>query len=100
MTGGSTFVFTMGVLIHQPDDTLPLVMAEMVRCARRWVLCGEYHDTESVAVPYRGHEGALFRRDYGGLFQQLFPELQLQDEGFLGKEQGWDDVTWWLFEKR
>jgi pseudaminic acid biosynthesis-associated methylase len=84
--GWFDLVFTIGVLIHQPDDTLPLVMAEMVRCSRRWVLCGEYHDTESVAVPYRGHEGALFRRDYGGLFQQLFPDLRLREQGFVGKD--------------
>src|SRR4051794_33703402 len=36
-------VFTVGLLIHQPSDTLPLVMAEIVRCSRRWVMCGEYH---------------------------------------------------------
>jgi pseudaminic acid biosynthesis-associated methylase len=92
-------VFTMGVLIHQPDSTLPLVMHEMVRCSRRWVLCGEYFADASEEVPYRGHEGALFRRDYGGLFRELFPELVLRDSGFLGREAGWDDVTWWLFER-
>jgi len=92
-------VFTMGVLIHQPETTLPLVMGEMVRCSRRWVLCGEYHDTETVEVPYREHRGALFRRDYGRLFLELFPDLVLTRQGFLGKDEGWDDITWWLFEK-
>jgi pseudaminic acid biosynthesis-associated methylase len=93
-------VFTIGVLIHQPDATLPLVMAEMVRCSRRWILCGEYFGAEEAEVPYRGHQGALFRRDYGGLFQELFPDLTLREQGFIGKDQGWDDVTWWLFERR
>lgn len=92
-------VFTMGVLIHQPESTLPLVMAEMVRCSGRYVFCGEYADEQTVEVPYRGHEGALFRRDYGGIFQELFPELRLVDTGFLGQGAGWDDVTWWLFER-
>jgi pseudaminic acid biosynthesis-associated methylase len=92
-------VFTMGVLIHQPDATLPLVMNEMVRCSRRWVLCGEYYAPESEEVPYRGHAGALFRRDYGSLFVQLFPELGLRESGFLGRDEGWDDITWWLFER-
>ena len=92
-------VFTMGVLIHQPDSTLPLVMHEMVRCSRRWVLCGEYYAPSQEAIAYRGHEGALFRRDYGTLFAELFPELTLTDTGFLGKDAGWDDVTWWLWEK-
>ena len=30
-------VFTIGLLIHQPDDTLPQVMAEVARCSSRWV---------------------------------------------------------------
>lgn len=92
-------VFTMGVLIHQPEAILPLVMAEMVRCSRRWVLCVEYHAEETVEVPYRGQEGALFKRNYRRLFLELFPELTLRSEGFLGREEGWDDVTWSLFER-
>lgn len=92
-------VFTMGVLIHQPESTLPLVMAEMVRCSRRWVLCGEYFGEETTEVPYRGNEGALFRRDYGRLFRELFPDLTLVRQGTLSRDEGWDDVTWWLLEK-
>lgn len=93
-------VFTMGVLIHQPDETLPDVMAEMVRTSSRWVLCGEYFADETVEVPYHGHEGALFKRDYGRLFAESFSdELRQVDTGFLSKDEGWDDVTWWLFER-
>ncbi len=73
--------FTTGVLIHQPESTLPLVMAELVRVSRRYVLCGEYFAPETVEVPYRGVSGALFKRDYGGLYRELFPELRLIDEG-------------------
>ena len=91
--------FTTGVLIHQPESTLPLVMAEVVRVSRRYVLCGEYYAPETVEVPYRGVSGALFKRDYGGIYRELFPELRLIDEGSLGRSEGWDDVTWWLFEK-
>lgn len=92
-------VFTMGVLIHQPDSTLPLVMSEMVRCSRKWVLAGEYFSGATEEVAYRGHDGALFRRDYGTIFGDLFAELELVDQGFLGRDAGWDDITWWLFEK-
>lgn len=92
-------VFTMGVLIHQPESTLPIVMSEMVRCSSRFVLCGEYYAPDTVEVPYRGNEGALFRRDYGGLFSERFPDLALVDTGFLGADEGWDDVTWWLFDR-
>jgi hypothetical protein len=92
-------VFTMGVLIHQPETTLPLVMAEIVRCSRRYILCGEYFAERTTEVAYRGQSGALFKRDYGGRYKELFPELHLIREGFLGRDMGWDDVTYWIFEK-
>lgn len=91
--------FTVGVLIHQPESTLPLVMGEVVRCSRRFVLCAEYHSDHTIEVPYRGQAGALFKRDYGRIYQELFPELRLRKTGFLGRDQGWDDVTYWVFER-
>jgi pseudaminic acid biosynthesis-associated methylase len=92
-------VFTVGLLIHQPDATLPLVMGEIVRCSRRWILWGEYHADEQTQVQYRGLDGVLFKRDYGRIYQELFPELTLRAEGFLTKEQGFDRVTWQVFER-
>jgi len=92
-------VFTMGVLIHQPESTLPLVMSEIVRCSRRFVLCGEYYAETLVEVSYRQQTRALFKRDYGRIYRELFPELRLIREGFLGKDVGWDDVTYWIFQK-
>ena len=35
----------------------------------------EYFAEETVEVPYRGHDGALFRRDYGRIFRELFPSF-------------------------
>ena len=93
-------MFTVGVLIHQSPTTIDGVMKEVVRCARRYVLCAEYFSTDQVEVPYRGQDGALFKRDFGGLYAELFAELALKDHGFLGRDQGWDDVTYWMFEKK
>jgi pseudaminic acid biosynthesis-associated methylase len=92
-------VFTMGVLIHIAGDVLPIVMSEIVRCSSRYVLCGEYFAEEETLVEYRGEAEALFKRDYGSLYARLFPELELVDRGFLGRDEGWDDVTWWLFRR-
>jgi pseudaminic acid biosynthesis-associated methylase len=93
-------VFTMGVLIHQPEESLGAVMDEMVRVSNRYVLCGEYYGEETTEIPYRGYRNALFRRDYGGLFATRFRgQLQLAFSGFLGTEDGFDNVTWWLFER-
>ena len=99
--GSFDLVFTTGVLIHQDPGALEQVMREIVRVSGRYVLCGEYYAEELTEVPYRGQEGALFKRDFGGLYQELFPELELVDEGFLPRGEGsWDDVTWWVFEKK
>jgi len=92
-------VFTVGVLIHQPPAALPGVMAEIVRCSRRFVICGEYYAPEPTEVAYRGQTGALFKRDFGGLYRQLFPGLALRKQQFLSTADGWDDVTFWMFEK-
>lgn len=92
-------VFTAGVLIHQPETTLSHVMGEAVRTSRRDVLALEYAAAETVEVPYRGQPGALYKRDYGRLYKESFAELDLVDEGELSKEEGWDNVTWWLFRR-
>ena len=92
-------VFTVGLLIHQPDETLPIVMNEMVRTSRRYVYCGEYHADDDESIEYRGHKGVLFKRNYKKLFTDMFPELRLVGEGFLTKETGFDRVTWLMFEK-
>jgi len=91
--------FTMGVLIHQPPDILPLIMSEVVRCSRKFVLCGEYYSEELTEMNYRGETGALFKRDFGELYKRLFPNLVLRKQGFLSKAEGWDEVTYWIFEK-
>ena len=73
-----------------------------MRCSRRYVLCGEYFAEQPEEVAYRGERGAMFRRDWGALYQGLFPELKLLDQRFEPLNEdgtGWDDVTFWLFEK-
>lgn len=97
--GSFDLVFTSGVLIHQPEISLNQVMAEIVRCSRRYVLCLEYFGEKTEEVFYRGNAGALFKRDYGRLYREGFPKLKLLQTGFLAKKEGWDDVTFWLFEK-
>jgi len=92
-------VFTVGVLIHQPESALPIVMSEIVRCSRRHVLCVEYFAEETMEVPYRGQQHALFKRNYGQIYQDMFPHLKLLDQGTLNREHGWDDLTFWLLEE-
>jgi pseudaminic acid biosynthesis-associated methylase len=99
--GSFDLVFTTGVLIHQdPETQLEPMMREIVRVSGRYVVAGEYYAEQLTEVPYRGQDGALFKQDFGGLYQQLFPELSLVDDGFLSPQEGrWDDLTYWILRK-
>lgn len=91
--------FTCGVLIHQPMESLLEVMRELVRTSGRYVLCMEYYAPKREEVPYRNLDGALFRDDYGKLYQSKF-KLKLLKSGKLGFGDGFDDITWWLLERK
>jgi pseudaminic acid biosynthesis-associated methylase len=92
--------YTVGVLIHQPEESVGEVVDEIVRCSRRYVLWAEYHAEQTEEVPYHGQSGSLFRRDYGALYAARHPELAIVEEGFLDKDSGFDRVTWQLLERR
>ena len=87
-------------MIHIPDESLETVLQELTRVSSKYVYCGEYHADEPTQIRYRDRDGILFKRDYGQLFREHCPELQLVDEGYLTKDDGFDRVTWHLFECR
>ncbi len=95
-------VFSMGVLIHVNPDDLLSTMRKMFEHSARYILIGEYFNRTPIAIPYRGSEDKLFKRDFGRLFLENF-DCKLIDYGFLwGYEfdvAGFDDITFWLFEK-
>jgi len=96
--GWFDLVYTVAVLMHQPDTTLPIVMQEIVRCSRRWIMCAEYYADERSEVEWRA-PGALIKRNFTELYLAHFPELRLVEEGFLDKEDGFDRVNFAVFEK-
>jgi hypothetical protein len=63
------------------------------------VLCGEYQSDKTVDINYRDRPGILFKRDYGRLYQEVAPELTLRESGYLERDQGFDRVTYWIFER-
>lgn len=95
--------FTMGVLIHiQPNDLIEN-MKKLYDYSNRYILIGEYFNRTSVMIEYQGQTNKLFKRDFGKLFIENF-NVSLVDYGFLWghiyDDGGFDDVTWWLFEKK
>lgn len=95
-------VFTNGVLIHVNPEDLVASMARMFELSSRYVLIGEYFNRTPVMINYRGENDRLFKRDFGKLFLESF-DCALVDYGFLWghefDEAGFDDITYWLFEK-
>jgi pseudaminic acid biosynthesis-associated methylase len=95
-------VFTMGVLIHINPDQLLANMERMFRYSNKYILIGEYFNRTPTTIEYQGEQNKLFKRDFGKLFIENF-EVKLVDYGFLWGHiydaAGFDDITWWLFEK-
>lgn len=95
--------FTKCFLIHIQPEHLPEVYRRLHACSRRYILVAEYHNPVPVAIPYRGHEDRLFKRDFAGGLLDAFPDLELVDYGFVysrDPKHPQDDVTWFLLEKR
>ena len=95
-------MFTCGVLIHVPPEDLLDVMAKMYAWSSKYIVIAEYFNRTPVSIEYQGRPNLLFKRDFGALFADNF-NVDLVDYGFLwGRiydNAGFDDVTWWLFEK-
>ena len=69
-------VVTNGVLIHiAPEDHFKM-MAEMMRCSKKYIWGWEYYAPEITNINYRGNEGFLWKADFSKIFQHYFPELK------------------------
>jgi pseudaminic acid biosynthesis-associated methylase len=91
-----------GVLIHINPDELPKVYDTLLAAAGRYVCVVEYYNPTPVALPYRGHENRLFKRDFAGEMLDRNAGLRLIDYGFCYRRDPnfpQDDVTWFLMEK-
>ena len=101
---GHTFdlVFSTGVLIHIHPDNLLDNMQRMFLYSKKYILIGEYFNRTPTMIEYQGQKDKLFKRDFGKLFIENF-DVTVVDYGFLWghiyDKAGFDDVTWWLFEK-
>jgi len=91
-----------GVLIHLNPDVLPKVYDKLVRSCGRYLLVAEYYNPSPMAIPYRGHNDRLFKRDFAGEIMDRHPQMTLVDYGFAYRRDPnfpQDDITWFLLEK-
>lgn len=95
-------VLTKGVLIHINPDKLKEVYEKLFAVCSKYILIAEYYNPVPVAIPYRGHNDKLFKRDFAGEIMETFPSLKLADYGFCYRRDTLfpqDDITWFLLEK-
>ncbi len=99
-TGYFDLVFTVGVLIHIPLDSLHAAMQELARVSGRFLVAVEYFAEQETAIPYRGHNDLLWKRDFLSHFQECLSAVTLLRSGYWGPEDGFDRAHWWLLEKQ
>lgn len=91
-----------GVLIHINPEMLDKVYQKLYDVSNKYILIAEYYNPSPVAIPYRGHNDRLFKRDFAGEFLNKFPDTQLVDYGFCYRNDPafpQDDITWFLLKK-
>ena len=64
---------------------------------------GEYFNRTPLMIKYQDSRNKLFKCNFGKIFIENF-NVNLVDYGFLWghiyDRAGFDDITWWLFEKK
>jgi pseudaminic acid biosynthesis-associated methylase len=96
------FTLVKGVLLTISPDALPQVYDLLYQTSSRYICLAEYYNPSPVEVPYRGHTGKLFKRDFAGEMLKTFSDLRLVDYGFVyhgDPNFPQDDITWFLLEK-
>lgn len=103
LEGSFDLVYTMGVLIHINPDELLANLEKAYNYSNKYLLFGEYFNRTPIMLDYQGQKNRLFKRDFGKLVIENF-SVKLLDYGFLWGHiydaAGFDDITWWMFEKR
>lgn len=92
-------VFTCTVLIHiHPDDILK-ALDRIYSLSGKYVLAMEYYWPRLKEIEYRGTTNTLWKRDFGALWLDNF-NLNIVETGYVDARDGFDRVTWWLFQKK
>jgi spore coat polysaccharide biosynthesis protein SpsF len=95
-------VLIKGVLIHINPASLLSVYDKLVASCARYLLVAEYYNPTPVAIPYRGHNDRLFKRDFAGEILERHSQMRLLDYGFAYRRDPCfpqDDITWFLMER-
>ena len=95
-------VLIKGVLIHINPASLLSVYDKLVASYARYLLVAEYYNPTPIAIPYRGHNDRLFKRDFAGEILERHSKMRLLDYWFAYRRDPCfpqDDITWFLMER-
>lgn len=88
-------VMTAGVLIHIPPEEIKAVMENIAALTDTHVLAIEYDHPTEEEVLYRGHDGKLWKRPYGRMYEDLGLTIEFSTQ--VGPELGFGEgCTAWL----
>ncbi|MBK8982285.1 MAG: methyltransferase domain-containing protein [Ignavibacteria bacterium] len=74
-------VFSNRVLIHLNPDHISKAIAEIYRCTNDYIYGSEYYADELTEIKnYHGETNIAWKRDFAGLYSELFPDLKLIKE--------------------
>lgn len=86
-------LLTCGTMMHvAPHDMLKAV-TEVRRASKGYILTIEYFADKDEAIPWRGYDNLLFKRNYADYFPNLI------SRGDLNNGSGFDHCSYWLFKK-
>jgi pseudaminic acid biosynthesis-associated methylase len=91
-----------GVLIHIDPGHLPTVYEALYRASKQYIVIIEYYNPTPVEVPYRGHSGKLFKRDFAGDMLDKYSDLRVLDYGMVWRRDPvfpQDDATWFVLQR-
>lgn len=69
------------MLIHLNPDHISKALAEIYRCTNDYIYGSEYYaDSLTEIKNYHGENNIAWKRDFAGLYSELFPDLKLIKE--------------------
>lgn len=92
-------VFTCGVLIHCELSEAEKIVEEMNRVSKRYLMFMEYYEEQDREIPYREETELLWRRPWSEHFKKWGFDKPISS-GFLPPEMGFDNVHWWVYERK
>lgn len=70
-------VFTSGLLIHVSPKNLSLVINEIYRSTKKYIMFLEYFSNECQEIIYREMHDLLWKNDFTKIFLELHPDLKI-----------------------